>query len=190
MVSLMDLASVFIARTRYYLQTEYPTKLRAAVAAVPADALWWRPNEQSNSVGNLLVHLTGNVRQWIVGGVGGAPVTRDRAGEFAARDGENADVLLERLERVLDEADAVLSRLTPEDLAATRTIQSRDLTVLDAVYHVTEHFALHLGQIVLIAKMHAPGSIHFYEDAGGSARPVWQALVKSDSKAGAANSGR
>jgi uncharacterized damage-inducible protein DinB len=179
----MEIASLFIDRTRYFLQTEYRTKLHAAVAAMPADALWWRANEESNSVGNLLVHLTGNVRQWIVGGVGGAEVARDRAGEFAAREGASADVLLANLERVLDEADAVLARLTPDDLVSRRTIQARDLTVLEAVYHVTEHFALHLGQIILIAKMHAPGAIRFYEDAGGAARPVWQSLVRANASA-------
>src|SRR5581483_11092568 len=105
----MDLAATFIQRTRYYLQTEYRTKLRAAVEAMPPGALWWRANEQSNSVGNLLVHLAGNVRQWIVGGVGGVSVARDRAGEFAAREGESADELLARLEKVLDEADAVIA---------------------------------------------------------------------------------
>lgn len=78
-MSAMDLSATFLARSRHYLRTEYPTKLRAAVESLPADALWWRANDQSNSVGNLLMHLAGNIRQWIVSGVGGAPSTRDRA---------------------------------------------------------------------------------------------------------------
>src|SRR5215203_5972562 len=102
---IMDLAATFLARSRHYLGTEYRTKLRAAVEALPPDALWWRPNEQSNSVGNLLVHLTGNVRQWIAGGVGSAPIARDRAGEFAARSGPAAAELLAEVERALEEAD-------------------------------------------------------------------------------------
>ena len=170
---MTDLAQGFVAQSRYYLQNEYRTKLRVAVEALPADALWWRPNEQSNSVGNLLVHLAGNVRQWIVSGVGGAPSTRDRAAEFAARSGSGAAELLANLEQVLDETDAVLAKITAADLATTRTIQGRDITVLEAIYHVVEHFSLHLGQIVFIAKVHAPGSVRFYEDAGGLARPIW-----------------
>lgn len=172
----MDLAQTFVAQSRFYLQTEYRTKLRAAVEALPADALWWRPNDQSNSVGNLLAHLAGNVRQWIVGGVGGVANARDRAGEFAARSGPSASELLAVLERVLDEADAVLARLSTADLATMRTIQGEDVTVLEAVYHVVEHFSLHLGQIILVAKMHAPGAVRFYEDAGGLARPLWPDL--------------
>ena len=172
----MDPAVVFLARSRHYLGTEYPIKLRAAVEALPADALWWRANEQSNSVGNLLLHLSGNVRQWIVSGVGGAPSTRDRDSEFAARSGATAAELLAALERTLAEADAVLARLAPAELLEPRTIQGRDIAVLDAVYHVVEHFSLHLGQIIWAAKLHAPGSIRFYEDAGGLARPLWPEL--------------
>ncbi len=172
----MDLATPFIERSRHYLATEYRVKVRAAVESLPAGALWWRANEESNSVGNLLLHLAGNVRQWIVSGVGGAADTRYRAAEFEARTGTDAATLLAALDVVLDEADAVLAALTAADLATPRTIQGRDITVLDAVYHVVEHFSGHVGQIVLVAKLHSPGAIHFYEDAGGLAHPVWPAL--------------
>jgi uncharacterized damage-inducible protein DinB len=169
----MDLAREFVDRSRYYLHTEYRAKLRAAVEALPPDAVWWRANDQSNSVGNLLAHLAGNVRQWIVGGVGGAPNARDRAGEFAARSGATAAELLANLDRVLDETDAVLANLSAADLATTRTIQGRETTVFSAIYHVVEHFSTHLGQIILIVKLHAPGAVKFYENAGGLAHPVW-----------------
>lgn len=169
----MELSERFIERSCFYLQTEYRIKLRVAVEALPEDALWWRANEQSNSVGNLLAHLAGNVRQWIVSGVGGAPNARDRAAEFDARSGATAADLLAALEQTVDEAVAVIAKLSAADLATTRLIQGRDVTVLDAVYHVVEHFSLHLGQIILIAKVHAPGMVRFYEDAGGLARPLW-----------------
>ena len=82
----MDFAPTFLERSRYYLATEYRIKIRAAVESLPDGALWSRPNAESNSVGNLLLHLAGNVRQWIVSGVGGATDLRNRAGEFQARD--------------------------------------------------------------------------------------------------------
>lgn len=176
----MDSATTFLSMSREYLGTEYPTKLRAAVEALPAEALWWRANDQSNSVGNLLLHLDGNVRQWIVRGVGSestsAPSERDRVGEFAAQSGPAASELLARLEGTLREADAVLAALTPDALTARRVIQGEEVTVLEAVYHVVEHFSLHLGQIIWAAKMHAPGAIRFYEDAGGTAKPLWPEL--------------
>jgi uncharacterized damage-inducible protein DinB len=172
----MDFTSAFLDRSRYYLATEYRIKVRAAVESLPDGTLWSRPNEESNSVGNLLLHLAGNVRQWIVAGVGGAADRRDRASEFAARDGADADALLASLDEVLDDADAVLAGLTAADLASSRMIQGRDVEVLEAVYHVVEHFAGHVGQIVMIAKMHSPGAIRFYEDAGGLARPIWPSM--------------
>ena len=172
-MSAPQLDRLFVERAREYLANEYPAKLRTTVNALPPDKLWWRPNEDSNSVGNLLLHLNGNLRQWIVAGVGGEAFERHRATEFAAREGQPASDLLAALERTLADIDRILSGLTAERLAERCAIQGRDLTVLDAVFHVTEHFAYHLGQIILVSKMFAPGGIHFYEDAGGLARPLW-----------------
>jgi len=169
-----DLAARFVSCSRAYLGDEYRIKIRRAVEALPPDALWWRPHDEANSAGNLLLHLAGNVRQWIVSGVGGAPDARHRASEFEARDGDDAATLLARLDATLDEADAVIASLTPARLAERVAIQGRDVMVLDAVYHVVEHFSLHLGQLILLAKTLSPGSVRFYEDAGGLARPIWR----------------
>jgi uncharacterized damage-inducible protein DinB len=170
----VDLAREFIARSRFYLNEEYRTKIRRAVEVIPPEAIWARPNDKSNSVGNLLAHLAGNVRQWIVSGVGGEADTRDRQAEFSARSGPSAEELLDRLEDVLTEADAVLAGLTAETLTERRTIQGRKVSVMAAVYSAVQHFSTHLGQIIMIAKEHAPGAIRFYEDtADGRARPTW-----------------
>ena len=173
----MTAASLFLERARYFLGTEYRTQIRLAVEALPEDALWWRADEASNSVGNLLLHLNGNVRQWILGGVGRQPDARHRAAEFEARSGPPRAELLAALDRTLDEVDRVLGALTDADLLEPRTIQGRDVIVLAAIFHVVEHFSQHLGQIILIAKLRAPGSIQFYEDAGGLATPVWAARI-------------
>jgi uncharacterized damage-inducible protein DinB len=169
-----DLAREFVARSRFYLHEEYRTKIRRAVKAIPPEALWRRANDQSNSVGNLLVHLEGNVRQWIVSGIGGAPDTRDRAAEFGARSGPDADELLARLDTVLTQAERVIARLTPEDLVQRRTIQGRDVTIMAAVYTCVQHFSTHLGQIIMIAKEASPGAIRFYDDSGKYARAIWK----------------
>jgi len=135
--------------------------------------VWARPNQSSNSIGNLIVHLTGNVTEWILGGVGGRSVSRYRAGEFAQTDGADGSKLLDNLEAVLSEADGILARLTEKDLERSLVIQDRETTVLSAVYHVVEHFSMHTGQIIVLTKIYAPDKIHFYEDAGGLAQPVW-----------------
>lgn len=168
----------FVECARYFLGTQYRTQIRLAVEALSDRDIWWRANDQSNSIGNLLLHLNGNVRQWILGGIGREPNDRYRAGEFAARSGPPASTLLAELDRTLDDADRVLAALSDEQLRETRTIQGRDITVLNAIFHVVEHFSGHLGQIILLAKLRAPGAITFYEDAGGLAKPVWEDNVR------------
>ncbi len=169
----MSIAASFLERSRYYLFREYPIKIRRSVEVMPPDRIWWRPNESANSVGNLLLHLSGNVRQWIVSGVGGQVDVRRRNMEFAARGGAAAPALLDGLDTTLREADAVIRGLLPSELLERRKIQGRDTTVMEAVYHVVEHFAGHTGQIIWIAKMSAPGNVRFYEDGDGTAHPLF-----------------
>ncbi len=171
---MMTVAVEFIKRSRHYLADEYPTKIQWCLTALPSGALWRRDDERSNSIGNLLLHLEGNIRQWIVGSVGGAPDHRHRSAEFTARAGGDAESLFAALRGTLDEADTVIAALGADDLLSRRTIQGRDVSVLDAVYHVVEHFSLHTGQIILLTKRYAPGKIQFYEDAGGTAIPRWR----------------
>lgn len=164
------LAQRFIDRSRYYLGVEYPAKIRAALLAMPDEAIWWRPHDDANSAGNLVMHLAGNVRQWIVSGVGQSADVRRREVEFATRGGVPAEALIDLLERTLSEVDAVLAKLTPDQMLEARSIQGRETTVFAAIYHVVEHFSTHTGQIIWIAKMcAAPGAIRFYDDANNAA---------------------
>src|SRR5437588_4557631 len=118
-----EIGQAFIARSRYHLQEDYLPKIERCLALLSDEQIWWRANEQSNSVGNLLLHLNGNVRQWILGSVGGQTDVRHRAGEFAARTGPPAAALLADLDRTLDEVHRVLAALTDADLLQPRTIQ-------------------------------------------------------------------
>ena len=169
----MSVAENFIARSRYWLAKEYPIKIRHCIEAMPRQTIWARPNHSSNSVGNLLCHLTGNVTEWILGGVGGQQYSRYRAAEFTRTEGADAKTLLDKLDAVLRDADDVLAGLTEADLERSLTIQNRETTVLAAIYHVVEHFAMHTGQIVLLTKAYAPGKIRFYDDSTPAAHPVW-----------------
>ncbi len=89
------------------------------------------------------------------------------------RDGPDVDELLELIDSAVRDADVVMAALDPGRLDRELVIQGRTTTVLAAVYHVVEHFSMHAGQIILIAKIHAPGSVKFYEDALGLAIPLW-----------------
>lgn len=179
MPSTSSIAAGFLERSRYFLSNEYVPKIRLAVESLDEATLWWRANEASNSIGNLMLHLAGNIRQWIVSGVGGAPDVRQRPEEFAARGGWTRGALLDHLRLAVHDADTVIAGLTEEDLLRSRRIQGRDVLVLEAVYHVVEHFSTHVGQIILLAKMHVGDRVRFYDDADGLARPLWAEGVRS-----------
>src|SRR5437773_797674 len=95
----------FLRHARFRLREDYLVKIARATAELTDEQIWWRPNDASNSIGNLLLHLCGNARQWIVAGVGGAAGARDREQEFSARDRISRAALIERLERTLSDVD-------------------------------------------------------------------------------------
>ena len=163
---------MFLRHARFRLLEDYFVKIAAAIDALDDEQVWRRPNESSNSVGNLLLHLTGNVRQWIISGVGGAEDTRDRASEFAARGSAPKTELVELMRATLDEADAVLAGIegecadasSDEPLRRVCKPQAYEVTVFDAIFHVVEHFSYHTGQIIFAAKWLAEGQVSFYDD--------------------------
>ena len=135
-------------------------RIETCLAKLTPEQIWTRAGDHDNAVGNLVLHLAGNVRQWIVCGVGGAEDRRDRDSEFSARSGENP---LAQLRASVDEAVAVLSTLPHSALAERRIIQKHyDVTVLAAIYHVVEHFSGHTGQIIFATKLLTGDDLGFY----------------------------
>ena len=110
-----------------------------------------------------MLHLCGNARQWIVCGVGGAQGVRDRDAEFAQREVIERDQLLSLLRTTLADVDATLRNLNSDTLLERRTIQSSDVDLLEAIFHVTEHFSMHTGQIIMLTKMLTAADLHFYD---------------------------
>lgn len=169
---VLSAALAFLRHTRFRLREDYLVKIAAALSELTDEQVWWRPNEASNSIGNLILHLAGNVRQWIIAGIGGEPNVRDRASEFAERRQIGKDALLELLTATLDEVDAALAKLEDDVVAAQSDAplqrecmpQGFAQTVLDAVFHVVEHFSYHTGQIVFIAKWKAADQVRLYDD--------------------------
>jgi len=168
----MDLTSAFLAQSREYLSAHYLPKIRAAVEQLDEADLWWRPNEQSNSIGNLMLHLAGNIRQWVVSGVGGALDVRDRPAEFARREPLTSAQLLATLTAAVKEADAAIAK-SGARLDERRPVQGRDVTGFEVIYHAVEHFAMHTGQILYIAKLRSGKDLGFYRQEGGVVRPAW-----------------
>jgi uncharacterized damage-inducible protein DinB len=163
----------FLAQSREYLTGHYLPKLLAALEVLSDSDLWWRSHEAANSAGNLVLHLAGNIRQWVVSGVGGAPDQRDRAAEFARRDPLSRAELVARITEAVLEADAVIGSTDPASLGERREIQGRRVTLLQAIYHAVEHFGMHTGQIIYIAKLRSGADLGFYEVVDGIPRPAW-----------------
>ena len=144
---------LFAAESSVFLIEQYLPRIRAAFQLLPAEDRWWTPHRDALSFGAILRHLEGNVRQWIVAGVGGAPDLRERRLEFAAPK-EDCELLLIRLEATCEAAARVIEEHA-ERLEERRFIQGESCTVLHAIYHVVEHFSWHLGQAIWIAKARA-----------------------------------
>jgi hypothetical protein len=172
----MSTSDAFIEQSRHLLTDSYLPRIESAIDGLSVEKIWWRANEQSNSIGNLILHLDGNVRQWIVGGLSGAPDTRERQREFDTRGAQSGPELVRQLRTTMEEADRVLSNVDPAALLEPRRIQSYDVTVMRAIYTVVEHFSMHTGQIILLAKIFK-GDLAFYDLSQGEPRPTWKGGV-------------
>ncbi len=126
------------------------------------EQIWTRHSDAENAVGNLVLHLCGNVRQWIGMGVAGQPDIRQRDAEFAARGGVPGTALKEKLHRTVEDAASQIEKLAPDRLPDRTTIQKYDVTVLEAIYHVLDHFAEHTGQIIFATKLLTGKDLGFY----------------------------
>ena len=163
----------FLAEARRHLSEDYLPKIERCLERLTDEQVWWRASERSNSVGNLLLHLEGNLRQWVVCGVGGGADARVRDREFAERRLVSREELLGALRAVVEEADDALARLDPAALLETRRVQGLDVTLLSAVFHAVEHFSMHTGQIILLTKMLADEDLAFYDFSKGVPRANW-----------------
>jgi len=171
-----ELSRAFIDQSRQLLTDSYMPRIEHAIEGLSSENIWWRSNAAANSIGNLILHLDGNVRQWIISGLGGATDIRERRREFDAPSGMDRARLAGQLRATVAEADRVLANIEPATLLEHRRIQSYDVTVMSAIYAVVEHFSMHTGQIIFIAKMWK-GDLRFYDVSGGAPHPTWRGGV-------------
>jgi uncharacterized damage-inducible protein DinB len=127
-----------------------------------AEQIWYRGATNENAVGNLVLHLCGNLRQWIGSAVGGKPDIRVRDREFAARGDISPAELSERLEATVEDAALIISQLSSARLAERVSVQKYNVTALEAIYHVVEHFSQHTGQIIFATKAMTGADLGFY----------------------------
>ncbi len=150
---MTDINKHFIAEARRYLSSSYLPKIERSLETLTDEDIWWRANSESNSIGNLLLHIDGSTRMWIISGVGGALDRRDRQQEFDERSVIPHAELLARLKATVAEVDAVLANVEAKALLERRQIREDNVTGLEAIFHAVEHFSMHAGQIIMLAKM-------------------------------------
>ncbi len=165
--SIMTIESNFLNCAADKLAELCP-RIEICLGKLTPEQVWMRGSGNQNAVGNLVLHLNGNVRQWILTGIGGAPDHRIRDEEFAARGGMDPAALGELLRETVDEALAIIRSLPPARLAEEVTVQGYSGTVLKAIFHVVEHFSGHTGQIIFFTKMVTGQDLGFYAHLTGS----------------------
>jgi uncharacterized damage-inducible protein DinB len=145
-------ARQFLDDSRAFLTRDYLPKIEGCVTRLTPEQAWSRSNDASNSIGNLLLHLTGSSRYWALEVIGGTPVGRVRQREFDQREIIATEKLMSGLRAAVAEVDQKLASLPEELLLETRTAHDEQFTVLWCVYHIVEHFSMHTGQILSMTK--------------------------------------
>ena len=156
-----SLATEFIGQSLYYLHLNTP-RIAKCLDELSEEEIWQRPNEASNSVGNLILHLCGNIRQYIISGLGEQPDTRTRSVEFSVKEGYSKNELLLKLNETLHVADTVVRAVDDENLLRERVVQGYTLTGSGILIHVIEHYSYHTGQIAFWTKQLRNQDLGFY----------------------------
>ena len=137
--------------------------VKKALQDVDEEKLWKRPNENSNSIGTLILHLCGNITQYAIASLGGLPDTRERHKEFEAREGYSKDQLIMKLEAVVETAKQTISKASADSLARKREVQGFHFSGIGIVMHVVEHYSYHTGQIAFWVKLLTDRQLGFYD---------------------------
>jgi uncharacterized damage-inducible protein DinB len=153
--------SLFLASSQHAIAKQNLPRIVECLQQLSEEEIWWRPNSASNSAGNLVLHLCGNVRQWIISGLGGAEDKRERDREFAERGPIPRQALVTQLRRTVRDACRVLAKLSDDSLLRKHEIQGYQVTGLDAAFRVAEHFGHHTGQIIYITKLKRAQDLRF-----------------------------
>ena len=146
-----------------YRMDESTRMLKKALEDIDDQTVWKRPNENSNSIGNLILHLCGNITQYAIASLGELPDTRERDKEFDARDGLNKGQLLQKLEEVVAMAKTTIANASIDALVSKRAVQGFHFSGIGIVMHVVEHYSYHTGQIAFWVKLLSDRQLGFYD---------------------------
>lgn len=143
---------------------ENTPRIGRCLAELSETEIWKRPNASSNSVGNLILHLCGNIRQYAIASLGGQADHRQRDAEFAAKDGFGKEELLAKLQNTLAEALETIRKASEQEMMRIRTVQGFEMSGIGIAVHVCEHYSYHTGQIAFWVKLLKDKDLGFYSN--------------------------
>lgn len=153
----LDSTLLHLIRSR--MVEDYPTQIGQCLAVITEEDMWWRPDEKSNALGNIMLHLIGSNRLYIGYGVGGRSVERDRAAEFTARSNPTRSAVVTGWSETVVMMREVLDNLDPTRLMERTDRTGKSTTIASILLHASHHTAAHMGQVVWITKMRRPGAL-------------------------------
>ncbi|MDC8004377.1 DinB family protein [Aureisphaera galaxeae] len=146
-----------------YRMQESSRMIGIAIDKIGEPAVWKRPNGISNSIGNLILHLCGNIRQYAISSLGNLPDVRVRDEEFEAQEGFAKAELMDQLEQTVTEAINTINQVSEEELVRIRDVQGFQLSGIGIIMHVVEHYSYHTGQIAFWVKQLEAQDLGFYD---------------------------
>lgn len=155
------IANEFIAQSISRINDNTPRIIKC-LDELTEEQLWMRPNAASNSMGNILLHLCGNIKQYIISALGDRPDIRERDKEFSAAGGYTKKELGDKLKATVENAVAVISDASEEKLMKVHSVQGFDMSGIGIIIHVTEHYSYHTGQVIFWTKLLKPADLGFY----------------------------
>jgi uncharacterized damage-inducible protein DinB len=153
------LESTMLHFVKTRMAADYPEQMTTCIDALTDEQLWWRPNDKSNSVANLVIHLAGSNRYYMAYVIGGEDDHRDRAAEFAARGGMSKPELRQLWADSVAHTSRVLDAFDPSRLMETTERTGKVTTFAQILLHVSHHNGVHMGQVAYVAKQLNPGAI-------------------------------
>jgi uncharacterized damage-inducible protein DinB len=158
-----EVSELLIRETKFRLLEESIPRLHKCLDKLSEAEIWYRPNTHTVSIGNLVLHLNGNVRQWLISGLGGAPDLRQRQQEFDETGPKPTSELKEMLDILENDIEVVLEGLSTSDLITERTIQGYKSSGVSILVHVVEHFSYHVGQVTILIKSRMNLDMGYYQ---------------------------
>jgi uncharacterized damage-inducible protein DinB len=171
MATITDFKKEIIAQFRERVFQESIPRLKKCLAELTDEEIWWRPNENSNAIGNLVLHLCGNARQWVLSGLGGAPDMRERQKEFDQRAIIPKAILLDLVDTLQADIDKRLDTISATELLRVRPVQIYQETGVSILIHVIEHFSYHVGQMTYSVKYMKNKQLGYYDGLNLSQKP-------------------